>query len=173
MPNEARGGPDRAWEQKYRDVWRWDRTAWGTHCVDCYPTNCPYRVYVRDGVVVREEQGATFETVEEGKEEQILGRLIQGAVLAVFNRHFNVVELEEVVTRFKTGHSVEVSDALPSVRYAKMARGLPGLEPAVAKICDERAPALVASAVEFILEGLHLNKRLNKDRVAGRVHYRG
>jgi magnesium chelatase subunit I len=31
----------------------------------------------------------------------------------------------------------------------------------------------VASAVEFILEGLHLNKRLNKDKVAGRIHYRG
>jgi DMSO reductase family type II enzyme molybdopterin subunit len=66
VPKRARGGPNRAWEEKYRDVWRWDRTAWGTHCVDCYPTNCPYRVYVRDGVVVREEQGATFETVEEG-----------------------------------------------------------------------------------------------------------
>jgi nitrate reductase alpha subunit len=39
---------------------------WGSHCVDCYPSNCPYRVYVRDGVVVREEQAATFETVEEG-----------------------------------------------------------------------------------------------------------
>ncbi len=114
-----------------------------------------------------------FETVEEGKEEQILGRLIQGAVLAVFNRHFNVVELEEVVTRFKTGLSVEVSDTMPSARYVKMARGLPGLAPALAKICPEDTPALVASAVEFMLEGLHLNKRLNKDRVAGRVHYRG
>jgi magnesium chelatase subunit I len=114
-----------------------------------------------------------FETVEEGKEEQILGRLIQGAVLAVFNRHFNVVELEEIVTRFKTGLSVEVSDSLASARYMKMARDVPGLEPAVAKICPERTPTLVASAVEFVLEGLHLNKRLNKDRVAGRVQYRG
>src|SRR3990172_2226092 len=104
-----------------------------------------------------------FETVEDGKEEQILEKLIQGAVLAVFNRHFNVVELEEVVTRFKGGLSVEVSDSLPSVGYVKMARGLPSLDRAVATVCSERAPALVASAVEFILEGLHLNKRLNKD----------
>jgi len=114
-----------------------------------------------------------FETVEEGKEEQILGRLIQGGVLAVFNRHFNVVELEEVVTRFKTGLSVEVSDTMASARYVKMAHDLPGLGPAMAKLCPVGTPALVASAVEFILEGLHLNKRLNKDRVAGRVHYRG
>jgi len=34
-------------------------------------------------------------------------------------------------------------------------------------------PALTAAAVEFVLEGLHLNKRLNKDRISGRVQYRG
>jgi hypothetical protein len=32
---------------------------------------------------------------------------------------------------------------------------------------------VTASVVEFILEGLHLNKRLNKDRVGPKVHYRG
>jgi magnesium chelatase subunit I len=114
-----------------------------------------------------------FETVEDGREEQILEKLIQGAVLAVFNRHFNVIELDEVVTRFKGGLSVEVSDTLQSAAYVKMARSLPGLEVAVTKVCPEAAPALVASAVEFVLEGLHLNKRLNKDKVAGKVHYRG
>ena len=66
MSARARRRSNRAWEDKYRDVWRWDRVAWGSHCVDCYPSNCPYRVYVRDGVVVREEQAATFQTVEEG-----------------------------------------------------------------------------------------------------------
>jgi magnesium chelatase subunit I len=114
-----------------------------------------------------------FETVEDGREEQILEKLIQGAVLAVFNRHFNVVELDDVVARFKGGLSIEVSDTLPSAAYVKMARSLPGLERAAAKVCPEATPALVASAVEFILEGLHLNKRLNKDKVAGRIQYRG
>ena len=46
-----------------------------------------------------------FETVEDGKEEQIIEKLIQGAVVAVFNRYFNVVDLEDVVTRFKAGMS--------------------------------------------------------------------
>ncbi len=55
-----------AWADAYRDKWKWDKTAWGTHCVDCYPTNCAFRVYVRDGRVVREEQGGTFKTIEEG-----------------------------------------------------------------------------------------------------------
>ncbi|MEE8347791.1 MAG: molybdopterin-dependent oxidoreductase, partial [Dehalococcoidia bacterium] len=37
-----------------------------SHCVDCYPGNCPYRVYVKDGIVLNEEPGATYQTVEEG-----------------------------------------------------------------------------------------------------------
>ena len=31
----------------------------------------------------------------------------------------------------------------------------------------------MASAAEFVLEGLHLNKRLNKDKIGGRFQYRG
>ncbi len=55
-----------ATEQRYRSRWSWDSVSWGTHCVDCYPGNCPYRVYVRDGRVVREESAGSFRTVEEG-----------------------------------------------------------------------------------------------------------
>jgi DMSO reductase family type II enzyme molybdopterin subunit len=61
-----RDGTDGAWAERYREHWKWDRVAWGTHCVDCYPSNCPYRVYVRDGRVVREEPAGNFETVEKG-----------------------------------------------------------------------------------------------------------
>ncbi|MBK9342583.1 MAG: molybdopterin-dependent oxidoreductase [Dehalococcoidia bacterium] len=50
----------------YRDRQEWDSVHWGTHCVDCYPGNCPIRVYVKDGKVVREEQSGTIATVEEG-----------------------------------------------------------------------------------------------------------
>src|SRR5205823_1842867 len=53
-----------------------------------------------------------FETVEDGKEEQILDKLIQGAVLAVFNRYFSVSDFEDVVTRFKSGISTEVGDMM-------------------------------------------------------------
>jgi len=33
--------------------------------------------------------------------------------------------------------------------------------------------AVIAAGVEFVLEGLHLNKRLNKDRIGARFQYRG
>jgi len=39
---------------RYRDRWRWDRIGWASHCIDCYPGNCPMRVYVKDGIALRE-----------------------------------------------------------------------------------------------------------------------
>ena len=47
-----------------------------------------------------------------------------------------------------------------------------GLQEAIKKLDGHGKAALVASAVEFILEGLHLNKRLNKDRTADQALYR-
>lgn len=66
MADTATSEQYRDFEQRYRSRWTWDSVAWGTHCVDCYPGNCPYKVYVRDGRVVREETAADFGTVEEG-----------------------------------------------------------------------------------------------------------
>ncbi len=114
-----------------------------------------------------------FETVEEGREEQIIEKLFQGAVAAVFNRTFNLSELEPIVARFKSGISVEVGDMVPSGQYLKLQRDIPGMAEAVARVAPNASPGEVASAIEFILEGLHLNKRLNKDRLGQRVQYRG
>ena len=44
--------------------------------------------------------------------------------------------------------------------------------PAKPLITGGLTAAAVASAVEFILEGLHLSKRLNKDAVGARATYR-
>jgi magnesium chelatase subunit I len=128
-------------------------------------TDLPYIVPAISGKV-------ELETVEDGREDQIIEKLIQGAVVAVFNRNFNVGELEEVVARFKSGISVEVSDTHPSAEYVRIVRQVDGLDRAVQKL-GGGSPAQEAAAVEFVLEGLHLNKRLNKDRVSGKAQYRG
>ncbi len=114
-----------------------------------------------------------FETVEDGREEQIIEKLIQGAVAAVFNRHYNLGELEPIVTRFKAGAAVEVGDMVPSAEYGQLVQQVDGMWGAVEKIGATGTTAETAAAVEFLLEGLHLNKRLNKDRVGGKTQYRG
>ncbi|MGA2286061.1 MAG: magnesium chelatase [Dehalococcoidia bacterium] len=114
-----------------------------------------------------------FETLDEGREEQILEKLIAAGVLAVFNRSFNLDDLDETVAGFKGGLVVETSDLSPAGSYVALLQKVPGLERSVAHLKVGERPAAVASAVEFVLEGLHLNKRLNKDRVSRRAHYRG
>ncbi len=48
------------WRDVYRQAWRWDRVASGTHtCANCVSA-CAWRLYVRDGIVWREEQTAGY-----------------------------------------------------------------------------------------------------------------
>ncbi len=55
-----------AWADRYRDKWKWDKWTWGSHSVDCYPGGCPWRVYVKDGKIIREEQSGTLPVIEQG-----------------------------------------------------------------------------------------------------------
>ena len=114
-----------------------------------------------------------FETVEEGKDEQILDRLIQGAVVSAFNRSLGDVDSEQVVEAFKSGLSVETGEAMAAGEYVSLLRTIDGLAEIVGRVTNDERPQVQASAVEFVLEGLHLNKRLNKDRVGGQALYRG
>ena len=114
-----------------------------------------------------------FETVEEGKDEQILERLVQGAIVSTFNRALGDVDTEAVIEAFKSGRSVETGEARPASDYQRLLQEIDGLAQVVGAVTSDERPQVQASAIEFVLEGLHLNKRLNKDRVAGRTLYRG
>jgi DMSO reductase family type II enzyme molybdopterin subunit len=54
------------WEERYRNKWTWDKVTWGSHAVDCYPGGCPFRVYTKNGRIVREEQSGTLTPIEPG-----------------------------------------------------------------------------------------------------------
>ena len=61
----------------------------------------------------------------------------------------------------------------PYVTHPLAVADIPALrEPVLSLTGGSESPALVASAVEFIFEGLHLNKRLNKDSAGGAATYR-
>ena len=114
---------------------------------------------------------------DEAPEERIVERLITKALYATFNRHVTIDDLDPVVDAFKEGFIVEIGDGTPSREYVAWAREVPGLSEAVRRLGafefsdGAEEPAVVASAVEFLLEGLHLSRRLNKERVAGATVY--
>jgi magnesium chelatase subunit I len=114
---------------------------------------------------------------DESPEERIVERLITKALHATFSRHVTLDELEEVVDAFEDGFIVETGDRTPSREYVAWMREVPGLGASVRglgafDVTDgAEEPAVVASAVEFLLEGLHLARRLNKDRIPGGTVY--
>jgi magnesium chelatase subunit I len=117
-----------------------------------------------------------LETVEDGKDQQILERLIHGAVVSVFNTLCDDAVTEPIVESFKSGISVETGEALAADRYERLLGEVDGLQSVVQQLVGEdNRPAVQAAATEFVLEGLHLNKRLNKDTLSGPGHalYRG
>ena len=113
-----------------------------------------------------------LETVGEASEEKIIERLIQGAVLNVFNRYFLLQEFDELLANFERGFGVDTSDGMPSMQYVQQVSEVRGLRAAVGKLNAQGTPSAAAAAVEFVMEGLHLNRKLNKDRKAGSNRYR-
>jgi magnesium chelatase subunit I len=124
------------------------------------------------GLIASTRGKLELETIEEGRENDVVEELIKRAVLEVFNRNFRSDELDGVVASFDPGTTVEAGQDLPSDEYVNAASRVIGLGPVLRRLEASDKPYEVASAVEFVLEGLHLNRRLNRESAGGRVTYR-
>ena len=113
-----------------------------------------------------------MESFEGVKESKVIGNLIKKAVVNVFNRYYQLDKLEAIVVQFNEGFSVEVSDMMSSKSYVRNVKEIIDFEAMVSRLSIPESPEAVASAMEFILEGLHLNRRLNKTEMKGKTIYR-
>ena len=114
-----------------------------------------------------------IDTVEDGRESQIFQQLVRGAVLQVFKQHSNLENLRQVAEEFSEGVVVQTGEDIASADYVVLLEKMPALRTAVNGLINgDESPAVIASAIEFVLEGLHLSKRLNKDSTAQRAVYR-
>jgi magnesium chelatase subunit I len=109
---------------------------------------------------------------EDKREDDLIDRLINRAVLKVWDRYLKVEQLKRITDHFEAGWGVEVSDRMPSEDYLEGVRQIPGLREGVGLLGAFESPGLMAAATEFVLEGLHLHQKLNKDRQGGRYTYR-
>lgn len=110
---------------------------------------------------------------EDKREEDIIERLTNRAILKVFDHYIKLDSLKSAISYFANGWGVKVSDGMSSPAYLEDVRSIPGLGEVVRSLgVDDNHPAQVASAAEFILEGLHLHQKLNKEREGGRYTYR-
>ena len=104
-----------------------------------------------------------IEGLGEVREDQIVDKLMQSAVVTVFNRNFSVRDFDRLILAFDNGLTIEASEMMPALDYVHQLSHLDGVAEAVSRLDVGGNPAAVASGIEFILEGLHLNRRLNKD----------
>ena len=108
-----------------------------------------------------------IEALEEGREGQVLRDLIRASVLTVFREVVSPELTRAVLASFEEGAVVHTGEDVGSEDQAMLLGNIPALRPIVDSLIEgDDSAASVAAAVEFVLEGMHLSKRLNKDTSA-------
>ena len=83
----------------------------------------------------------------------------------MFGSSFNLEDLEDVIMAFDLGQSAQTGSDRPAAEYPALLDSIEGLSAAVTPLTGgDQRPEVIAAAVEFVLEGLHLSRRLNCDR---------
>ena len=113
-----------------------------------------------------------FDLLEEGRELDVVDHALGRALLTVWRRHLGGEDLAGLIARFDDdGLVVTTGDLVPgSDVVAAFGDRIDGLARWLERLGEgDRAddPEVAASAVEFVLEGLHLGRRVNRDELDG------
>ena len=106
-----------------------------------------------------------LEAMGDAQEDRVVDKLIQGAILTTFNRHFSARDFDDLVLGFENGLTVETSDMMPTMEYVHQVSHMDGMREAASTPRRQRQPGChrrVRSS--SCSKDLHLNRRLNKDR---------
>lgn len=114
---------------------------------------------------------------EEGAEDKLIRSLTGEAVKAVFARRADLEDYEDIVTLFQGKITFPGGDDLPAEEFVANLKALKGLLPAATKLAkeldlDPGNPHHLASAGEFLLEGLYVNDRLSKYNSRGKSFFK-
>jgi len=114
-----------------------------------------------------------FEMGEEGRERDVLTHLLRLAVAETYRSRLSGLDLTGFTNLFAEGAVVETGELVPGADLLAQVGPVPGLSKVLDRLGhgDDATPGQVAAAVEFVLEGLHLTRRIDKDSVAGRTVY--
>jgi magnesium chelatase subunit I len=115
-----------------------------------------------------------IESLEDGREGSILENLVRSAVLTVYKQRVTPDQVRDVVAAFDEGVVAHTGEDVSSTDEVALLTQIPAMRaPVLSLAAGDESQAAVAAAVEFLLEGLHLSKRLNKDSLGSKATYRG
>jgi magnesium chelatase subunit I len=113
-----------------------------------------------------------FETFEEGREPEILARLLHRSQLEVFRARMVGVDFSGLLASFAEGVVVETDDVMSAADLLGQLDRIPGFAAMLAALeVQSESRELAASALEFVLDGLHLSRRLDREARASGVRY--
>ena len=123
--------------------------------------------------MVQSTQGKIeFDTMDDSDADQVIAALVSLAVRQCFSEVL-LEEAPEIVEAFNSEAIVHTGDDLPDADYLAVLAAMPPLEAPVGRIAGPNASdGEKAAAIEFVLEGLYLTKRLAKDASGARALYR-
>ena len=131
------------------------------------------RVDDLDALVASSIGKIEIEALEDGREGVIFDNLIKGSILTVFKDRVDPMHTTPIVDAFEEGLVVHTGQEMSSDDLAVLVEQVAALrDPVDALLAGDTSPAAIAAATEFILEGLHLSKRLNKDQAGTASTYR-
>ncbi len=103
-----------------------------------------------------------FEGFDEGREEEILQRLLAQSVLEVFREYLIGYDFQPLLDHFEQGGTIDVGELVPSRSLVSQIDGLDLAQLLLRLGMRGESPGDAASALELALEGLHLTRRLNR-----------
>ncbi|MEH1053606.1 magnesium chelatase [Micromonospora sp. CPCC 206171] len=117
-----------------------------------------------------------FESGEEGREIEILAHLLRTATAETFRARLAGLDLSGFTGLVAEGTAIETGELVSSAELLRQVGTVPGLAKALDRLGlgDAPTPEEAAAGIEFVLEGLHLTRRLGKDVTeSGRTVYGG
>jgi magnesium chelatase subunit I len=115
-----------------------------------------------------------FESGEEGREVEVLSHLLRTATADTFRARLAGLDLSGFVNLVTEGRTVETGELVPAEEVLRQVGPLPGLAKVLGRLGLGDAPRRgeAAAGVEFVLEGLHLGRRMSKVHTSeGKARY--
>ncbi|MCA2214900.1 sigma 54-interacting transcriptional regulator [Jidongwangia harbinensis] len=106
-----------------------------------------------------------FDSGEEGRETEVLGHLLRLATAETFRARLAGLDLSGFTDLVAEGAIIETGDLVSAEELLAQIGTVPGLAKVLDRLGlgDAPSPGQAASGVEFVLEGLHLTRRLAKE----------
>ena len=108
-----------------------------------------------------------FETFGEGRDEDALERIVGDAIRTVFLKMVDPSLLDPLLTAFENGLTVTVSDTADAFSYIHQVSAVDSLSDVISTLTTSNSPQETASAIEFVLEGLHQLRKVSRRVRAG------